>query len=111
MGESWGTFASVRYERLSQPASVEERYLSRIYTLLGVESVTVRDTTYNNCIRIHSNIDIPASLTPSKFVQWYCEGFGLVKTVSSKPTLELDGNSGVIVNIETSVLELVSTTP
>jgi hypothetical protein len=110
IGVSWGSFGTLRREWLSQPASIEESYLSRTFTMLGVESVTVRDTSYNNCIRIHNNTDIPVSPYPSKSVQWYCEGFGLVKTVSSSSTQIFDGTT-LVTSVKTTVLELVATKP
>ena len=88
-GVSWGSFASETNE-LIDTGEITKNFHSEINILLAVENVTVRDVTYNNCLRIHTRRDIDridfTAMTytdslPSTSVSWYCEGFGLVKTV------------------------------
>ena len=111
MGVTWGFFTTTtRTDYNTQPAEVTESYFSRKFILLGLESVTARGATYDNCIRIHVSTDITLSSNFSKSVQWYCEGFGLVKTVSARPTQTFNGGITSFI-MEISVLELVSTTP
>ena len=104
-GVSWGSFSTFRNERFIEPVGVSENYSLRTQVLLGVESVSVRGATYNRCLRIHSESVYSLSSTPSRSVQWYCEGFGLVKSIGFQ---ESPGTPrGMIVR----ELALVSTTP
>jgi hypothetical protein len=113
IGVAWGSFASVVDKDLDT-AEITESYHSEINTLLAVENVTVRDVTYNNCMRIHTKRDIDkidiTNMTyndslPSTSLSWYCEGFGLVKTI------RFTGPHGSATSVSVTTTELVSTVP
>jgi len=118
IGHPWNTvYTAITTDELNGSAVVNESLTIETRTLLGQESITVKNNLYDNCIKLEI-VQTTTSLTTlntgsrSHKIQWHCADVALVKQISITHTIANNGatNSGNGVPMLV-IEELVSTTP
>jgi len=118
VGHPWNTvYTTVATDELNGSAVVNESLTIETRTLLGQESITVKNNLYDDCIKLEI-VQTTTSLTTlntgsrSHKIQWHCAGVALVKQISITNTIVNNGATSSGNALPMLVIEeLVSTTP
>ena len=106
IGQPWNTTGTYTNVSIYGPDSETMFIDSRI--LLGLETITVNQTEYQDCLKFELNYSYADMQNPnggrSHRTQWHCPGIGLVKAVSINHAV----NSGVEPTVRWAIRELES---
>jgi hypothetical protein len=118
VGHPWNTvYTTVTTDELNVSAVVNESLTIETRTLVGQESITVKNNLYDDCIKLEI-VQTTTSLTTlntgsrSHKIQWHCAGVALVKQISITHTIANNGATSSGNGVPMLVIEeLASTTP
>lgn len=118
IGLPWNTvYSAVTTDELNGTGVVDESMTIETRTLLGQESISVRNISYDDCLKIEV-VQTTTSLTNldtgGRFhrIQWHCAGVGLVKQIFMSHNTINNGATPSGTGLPTlRIEELISTSP